>query len=753
MLIGKMSRLKTLFGGAGAILLGLFCLYGCGSGSSSDISSGGGAVTVVTPPGPALAAISAFAGAAGTVTVTVATPHALTVGDVVIISGPNTVNGTFTVTATPTATSFSFATATVPLAGETGFWQSAGGLIAGCTPTTTGTAGAITLPSMLTVPGRVSGVAPLAVHFNAVGTTATATARPFHELEYRWSFGDASSGNWGDRSTGSSGTGANTSRNVARGPVAAHVYETPGTYVLNLTVTDGTNTISNSCVQIAVQDPNLVYANANTVCISSTGIPSGGADGCPSGAAGFQLSDFCSAVTTHRGTGKRLLFRGGQTFSCAAGTTVPNNGPWTIGSYGGGLARILSSQATGNVIGIGAGAGIFPADGRLMDLEITTSAPPGNTLISVRGIGNFDKLTLLRLNIHDIGDGPQFLVNLVNVAGNTHVWDQLTIADSTIRTITGGAGTHGLFLFASRLALLGNLIDDTFGGEHLARLDYHNGSVISHNALRNGAAGKETMAIRGTENNPAGPVYQGFVLPSPSPSQYIVISDNDFTLDTPEGVKLGPANSTIQVVIQDVISERNYYRAPVTTACGGGLCADTAIITQANRHTIRNEIVRWDNFKFYTLASVSAATTGMAAGSNVDIYNNTAFSSLNSNAGVVVGAAIRVGASNVNIKNNLIYVPSATSTTYPVFCFPAGSCAGYTGLVESNNSTGSLSGGSNQIRLTSPLFTATPPATLADFKPLAGSYAIAPGGGATVPVWSDFFLVSRPPHHLGAVLP
>src|SRR5688572_23082825 len=84
------------------------------------------------------------------------------------------------------------------------------------------------------VPSRASGVAPLYVFFDATATTAAATSRPFHELEYRWEFGDAASGSWA-----STPGMPNLSRNAATGPVAAHVFETPGTYTVNLTVLDG----------------------------------------------------------------------------------------------------------------------------------------------------------------------------------------------------------------------------------------------------------------------------------------------------------------------------------------------------------------------------------------------------------------------------------------------------------------------------------------------------------------------------------
>src|SRR5689334_2721318 len=78
---------------------------------------------------------------------------------------------------------------------------------------------------------QTTGVAPFAVHFSTVGTTSTLTDHPFEELEYCWEFGDSgpSAGTWA--TTGKS-------KNDARGPVAGHVYETPGIYDVTLHVRD-----------------------------------------------------------------------------------------------------------------------------------------------------------------------------------------------------------------------------------------------------------------------------------------------------------------------------------------------------------------------------------------------------------------------------------------------------------------------------------------------------------------------------------
>src|SRR5262245_10939752 len=61
------------------------------------------------------------------------------------------------------------------------------------------------------VANRTTGVAPLAINFDASGTTSTATSIPLHEVEYSWNFADAASGTW---------SVSGKSRNTALGPIA-----------------------------------------------------------------------------------------------------------------------------------------------------------------------------------------------------------------------------------------------------------------------------------------------------------------------------------------------------------------------------------------------------------------------------------------------------------------------------------------------------------------------------------------------------
>ena len=141
-------------------------------------------------------------------------------------------------------------------------------------------------------PARTSGVAPLAVFFDASGTTDVGvTARPFHDLEYTWDFGDPTAGTWA--------YGAQpgvSSKNSATGPVAAHVFEKPGTYTVTLTAFDGTNTVTTSKT-ITVDDPDVVFAGSGTVCMSTSGTFTN----CPSGASHVTTSSLaCPQFDGHQ---------------------------------------------------------------------------------------------------------------------------------------------------------------------------------------------------------------------------------------------------------------------------------------------------------------------------------------------------------------------------------------------------------------------------------------------------------------------
>lgn len=564
-------------------------------------------------------------------------------------------------------------------------------------------------PVASVTPSRTSGVAPLAVFFDATGTTDADTSKPFHDLLYTWNFGDDSSQTWDN--------GANTSqsKNFAVGGVAAHVYETPGTYTWTMLVSDGTTT-DEVTGTITVSDPDTVYSTTNTVCVST----SGDFTGAPAGCTQVTSSDFDAALSANIGTGKRILFRRGETFTASTSVSVTADGPWTIGAFGNGteLAYVTTPQTAGAILNIGAGAGVFPDDGRIMDFDITQSAGTDTTSVFLNG--NFDKLTLLRLNIHDIGDGPQFYAGQVNVVGNDHIWDSLAIVDCTIQGIRGGGATHGIYGMASKLMILGNLIDDSVGSEHLIRLDYAYKCVIQNNTLSNGASAKESIGVRGVGQDAGDAYYFQYVLPTPSPTQYVVISGNRVAVNAFASVKVGPVNDVTNTTITDVIIERNWHYIPVAPLS----IVNNLMIFQGTNITERNDILDWSNATRQDGIYLLGASTGMAAATGIEIYNNTQYASTNGtgNLTLALGSTGTTG----TYKNNLAYFPAETgSVTITV-----------TGTwTASNNSTGPQTTGTNPF---SSLNASEP----SGFIISEASYA-ANGGTAQFPAQKADFYVGR----------
>jgi hypothetical protein len=125
----------------------------------------------------------------------------------------------------------------------------------------------------------------------------------------------------------------------------------------------------------------------------------------------------------------------------------------------------------------------------------------------------------------------------------------------------------------------------------------------------------------------------------------------------------------------------------------------------------------------------------------VRIYNNSMYCNMDNGTNPMVWIS---GASTaqVDIKNNISYQPYIGYWADKIVYVANGATtAAYT---ATNNTV-------NQN--TNPNFTATPPVTLADWKPNTGSYAI--NAGATVSVLRDFNLATRMggANHMGAVLP
>ena len=198
---------------------------------------------------------------------------------------------------------------------------------------------------------RLTGVAPLYVNIDMTDTTSTLSTNPAHELFYSINWGDSGAGQWAN---GVQSAGL-TDKNWSFGPVGGHVFETPGTYVVTPTATDGGNT-ANRTKTIVVLDPNVVYqpaygAGYETICISHsnnfTGAP--GTAGLPGVATYINRSgdtDMYAAWVAHKASNKRILFCKADTWVASATIDAGGLSDMIVGGYGTGTAHTFATGTT-----------------------------------------------------------------------------------------------------------------------------------------------------------------------------------------------------------------------------------------------------------------------------------------------------------------------------------------------------------------------------------------------------------------------
>ena len=602
-------------------------------------------------------------------------------------------------------------------------------------------------------PSRSSGAAPLVVFFDATSTIATLTTRPFHELEYRWDFGDKTgtvpnlSPPLVGTSTWNTGSRAGvSSRNKSLGPMSAHVYETPGIYRVSLEVTDGTNTVANQCTQIEVLDPNEVFSGRKTICIGATSLPVQGVGGCPAGALTVQQPNFSTAISSYALTGKRVLFKRGDTFTATGhpsganevGGQVLVTGPGIIGAYGTGPKPIITGTFNGTSLSMSSATTAGISDWRVMDLDFYGNG--GYATRAVNFDGGIDQVTLLRLTSRNqqtafgnYDDTLEYYNNSANSSWHGHtLWDQMAVVDCTDTDpalyATSGTFSTGTFMGGRRMFFSGNSIDLNGQNEgttvhHVSRFWYLYKSIVSNNLLQHSGSMQSTIKLHAPTWSAGAPLSSTIYNTNTGITKLNIISDNKLVAAySPWMTALGPQGPGYDERVSDIVVERNMYI--------GNTYTSVPQVTRASNITFRNNIVTSiGNADNTTLVMIDLEAGQPVPSSNIWIFNNTLYKSgtgSNDAQGFNFAFIQNAAVSNVTIRNNLGYAPSMTNSA--VYA----DTSGISGLVADHNSTGV------QINNSSPQFNTTSP----DWKLLAGSYAI--NGGATVPVWSDFYGNRRP---------
>jgi|GEM_PF-2319793 len=330
----------------------------------------------------------------------------------------------------------------------------------------------VAAPQAELIASRLSGPAPLAVFFDATGTTDTdQSIDAFRELGYAFDFGDINSGNWQY-----SGVSKNTETG---GPLAAHVFDFPGTYTVGVKALNADGDWSEAWVRITVTDPDIVYADADTI-VMSTGTDFTDA---PTDAA--RLANLTAWPSWQ--SNKRYLLRAGDDFSALGLLRIKDRSDFQVATFGSGPKPIVDSVMVH------------------MD-EDNAATPPKNGMIrglATRQIVQYQMFTNILIYQNELiasganinfaaangwyalnkrgasapqdwqHPGPVFIVeNHVNMQGN----------------ITGPL--NGIAGLAHHTALLGNFSEQS--KEHSIRIFGTYKSVIGHNKI----TGPATDSIR-----------------------------------------------------------------------------------------------------------------------------------------------------------------------------------------------------------------------------------------------------------------
>ena len=583
------------------------------------------------------------------------------------------------------------------------------------------------------VAARTTGVAPLAVFFDATGTVVTNTnSRPFHDVEYRWDFGDAAGSPVSGTTWANGARPGVSSRNTATGPIAAHVFENVGTFNVTLTVVDGSATATQT-VQITVADPNTTFAST-TVCINMNG----DADftGCPGGASqviATAANDFDALMTAQIAAGKRrILFKRGGTFNVSATSVIKVAGPGIVGAYGSGNRPIVRLS-----LNIGADTGIITLssattntmkDWRIMDIEFD-----GNNLTGIGIIedGSVDQITLLRLNTHNLSWAYGFNDSILDFyqfngpgLGIQHLFDQIAVVDSTTSTIKNVYSFYGA---ASRLMLMGNNFDNgaTAGGSHVIRITCTDKFALNNNTVTGAKVADHNLKLHAMIWNQDSVCNPGAV---GTFSQNIHIADNKFIGGVEDWSQaIGPEDSTVDERVRQVIVERNWFT--------GAAANQSLLKIWAKEVTVRNNLFNATGMTTaHEAMHVEQRGPGQMVPTLVNVYNNTFFSSVADND--FAGVTIDNVATFVVVRNNLGYAPA--DTQHILTQGTGGGGVGTGQVVKTNNSSNGQVGNPG----TNPNFTSATPSVPADFVIQTTSYA--KNAGFSVPVFSDFFGNPRP---------
>lgn len=487
----------------------------------------------------------------------------------------------------------------------------------------------------------VEGVAPLTVFFDATSTTYdNQTINPLHDLNYQWNFGDIYSGIWNFKPA---------SRNTPTGAMATHVFDSSGTFIVELEISDfkGNNAIETIVIRVF---PTERFYESSTVCFSRND----DFTGCPDNAQKVTFRDGdLSVAQAFVGDKRQLLFKKGDTIFVNEPLQIKWANYLTIGSFGQceninskGISKnapVLINKKAKNIIHISSPDGTQQASNLIIkDLKFVNQNIDRTT--NAIFCQDYTRRNLLyRLEIDGFTHGIHYeMNNLWNEFHKQELFDEITIADCNIKN---GVGKGNLVtLSGKRCAMTGNTLTNSTQAESVLHLPWLQQSTIAHNEFLHPAEKHFCLKLESPLSD---------TIRQRSATHQVLITDNHFEAfkGSDKIVEILPAHQKSKM-LHDIIFEGNYINTGTDNSVQHGLMVGGENIT------IRNNIINGsggnaNRYNGITISDVSLSDKSK----NIKAYNNTIYRQ--DWGKMVVGIRVDKDVEDVEITNNLVYTPLA----------------------------------------------------------------------------------------------
>ena len=497
-------------------------------------------------------------------------------------------------------------------------------------------------------------VAPCAVFFDATPTTDPSAKHPFHDLDFRWEFGDEHGETWAL---------SGQPKDRAIGGIAGHLFTRPGLYTVTLHVSNAAGESASAQKAVVVGDPATSFAGANTTCVSA----SGSFDGCPDGAQHVRSGDFASALAN--APGRRTLLRRGESFAWSRPVRLADapDGGAALGVFGPGSARATLRAGSGVMLDPG-------DDWRVSHLELR--GPGANVaLAAITEHGGVRRFTLEDVAVRGFNNCADFW-------SPTRPNEQIAFVDVSCGEFPDPGNGAKFYEDTQESMFLGLDLDK---GDHRDPRDqtefayrtvFSQKKLIQHGRFRGRAPNQSKNLLQLRHCPTAGP-WRVRCEDGKVPSRYVIVSDNQFV----EGG--GPHALTVIRVcdhgsctgapgesqaVEDYVFERNLFQIDARDGASDQMASIFEL--QATRTSVRDNVADLQGWPrggppraFFALVEPLSNPQRDGSG-EIWIHHNTLYFDPGS-AKPIVLCAERGNMSGLECANNLVYAPGAAGAVTP----------------------------------------------------------------------------------------